>query len=129
MSNNTAWQTHCPYYADTDKTEKPDGITLSQDGVCFSICSADGFSFTFEALDVLFTDSVKKSDVQAFIAGTLDKVKRANPLTSIGAPKLLSLELEGGKTLYLELKGPQFKQLLSIAQAKQKYSRTVTKSS
>ncbi len=38
------------------------------------------------------------------------------------------LELEGKKMIFLGIKGTEFKQLPSLAQAKQKYSHTVAES-
>ncbi len=123
MDNRISWQTECSFYADADKIIKTENIRFYlTDDIIFHVSATD-YHDSFEALDVLYTDSVLKDDVLEFLEGRLEKVKRANPLKSFGREKLLCLELDGKPDKYLKIKVNEFKQILSIAQAKQKYSR------
>lgn len=61
----------------------------------------------------------------AFAKGEIPKVHRLNLFSAMFTDTVTWLELEGKKMIFLDMKGTEFKQLLSIAQAKQKYSHTV----
>jgi len=124
--NQTAWSTYCNFYADNRGHCFENGVRLSLDDVTFLV-DTDGFEDSFASLDVLYNGPVLKDEVLDFLNGKTDKVRRANPLKALKLPTLLCVELEGGKILFMELKGQEFRQLLSIAQAKQKYSLTVSK--
>ena len=118
-----SWKTEISFYADTDRnTFEKGGITL--DDVTFTITS-DGFETSFKAIDVFFTEKVFKKDVLEFLEGKRTKVGRANPLVAFTSETLTSIELDGDRVLYLKFNSSEFKQLLKIAQAKQKYSKTV----
>ncbi len=123
MDNRISWQTACPFYADADKNVRTGDIRFYlTDDIIFHVSAAD-YEDSFEALDVLYTDPVLMDDVLAFLDGKLEKVKRANPLRSFGKETLLCLVLDGKPDKYLKIKVNEFKQILSIAKAKQKYSR------
>ena len=63
------------------------------------------------------------SDVRLFLEGKLEKVKRANPIKAIGKETLLALETDGKPAKFIKTNVYEFKQILRVAQAKQKYSR------
>ena len=123
MDNRISWQTDCTFYADADKNVRTSDVSFYlTDDIVFHISAAD-YHDSFEALDVLYTDPVLADDVLAFLEGRLEKVKRANPFRAFGKQTLLCLELDGKPDKYLKIKAGEFKQILSIARAKQKYSR------
>lgn len=117
-----SWKTECSFYADTDKNHF-ESATISLDDVTFTI-SAPSFETSFKAMDVFFTEKVFKKDVLEFLEGKRTKVGRANPLIAFTSETVTSIEFEK-KKIYLKFNVSEFKQLLSIAQAKQKYSKTV----
>jgi len=118
-----SWKTEIGFYADTDRNTFDKG-EISLDDVTFTITS-DGFETTFKAMDVCFTEKVFKKDVIEFLEGKRERVGRANPLVAFTSETITSLELDDKKILYLKFNAGEFKQLLKIAQAKQKYSKTV----
>lgn len=118
-----SWNTEISFYADTDKNTFEKG-NISLDDVTFTITSS-GFETSFKAMDVFFTEKVFKKDVLEFLEGKRTGVGRANPLIAFTSETLTSLELDGNRIIYLKFNSGEFKQLLKIAQAKQKYSKTV----
>lgn len=120
-----SWSKRCSFYADSLGHVREDGVLLYLTDVTFRIWCED-FEFSFASLDVLYTDFVLKTDAIDFVTGKIPKVHRASPFKFITTPRILCLELEGKKFLFFEMKGQEFRQLLSIAQAKQKYSHTVS---
>ena len=98
---------------------------------------------SFSAMDVYYSYNVLRADVLSFFDGMNGKkttindagkgcaapaspIRRAAPLFSTGKQTLFCIEGDGGLQRFLDLKGKalrEFKELFSIAQAKQKYSR------
>ncbi|MCR5760506.1 MAG: hypothetical protein K6F82_00655 [Sphaerochaetaceae bacterium] len=120
-----SWSKWCTFYADSRGHLKQDGALLCLTDVTFHVWNED-FEDSFTSLDVLYTDFVLKSEAIEFAEGKIEKVHRANPFKALTKPTVLSIELEGKKFMFFEMKGQEFRQLLSIAQAKQKYSHRVS---
>ncbi len=119
-----SWYTTCNFYADSDGNLHNNGILFYQTDVTFH-CYAENLDISFESLDVLYVENVLKSEAIDFVQGKVPKVHRINPFKAMFNETVTWLELEGKKMIFLDLKGTEFKQLLSIAQAKQKYSHTI----
>ena len=119
------WHQDCSFYADSNGTILENGVLLYLTDITFHV-HADGFDDSFMAMDVLYTDPVLKTDALDFVTGKASRVKRANPFKALTNETLLSVELDGKRFMFFKMKGSQFRQLLSIAQAKQKYSKTVS---
>ncbi len=122
-----SWHAECSFYADSDGHVIEDDVLLYQTEVIFH-CHAKDLDVSFESLDVLYVESVLKSEAIAFAKGEIPRVHRLNLFSAMFKDTVTWLELEGKKMIFLDIKGTQFKQLLSIAQAKQKYSHTVADS-
>ena len=124
IENRCSWRTRCGFYADSMGNRDDSGAEMYLCDVTFT-CRGNGFETDFKAIDVLYVEKVLKSHVIEYLEGKRRKVGRANVFKAIGADTLTSLELEGGRYIFVKFNNLQFKQLLSIAQAKQKYSKTV----
>ena len=68
---------------------------------------------------------MRKSDVIDLIRGNRKKVSRINPISAMFTDTVLSLDFGDNRMKFLKLKSSEFRQILRIAQAKQKYSLTV----
>lgn len=119
-----SWSTRCSFYADSMGNRDDSGADMYLSDVTFT-CKGDGFETSFKAIEVLYVEKVLKAHVIEYLEGRRGKVGRANVFKAIGADTLTSLELDGGRFIFVKFAHLQFKQLLSIAQAKQKYSKTV----
>lgn len=119
-----SWHMDCNFYADSDGHLIDGPVLLYQTEVTFH-CHAANLDVSFESLDVLYVESVLRSEAIAFAKGEIPKVHRLNLFSAMFKDTVTWLELEGKKMIFLDMKGTEFKQLLSIAQAKQKYSHTV----
>lgn len=124
VQKKSSWHEVCPFYADSMGNVSPSGVCIYLSDVTF-FCKGPGFETSFMALDVLYTDKVLKGHVLEYLEGKRKTVRRANVFTALGKETLTSLELEGKRFIFIKFNDMQFKQLLSIAQAKQKYSKTV----
>ena len=124
MKGKFSWQTHCSFYADSMGNRDDSGADMYLSDVTFT-CMGDSFETSFKALDVYYVEKVLKSHVMEYLEGKRSKVSRANVFIALGADTLTSIEFEGGRFIFVKFANLQFKQLLSIAQAKQKYSKTV----
>ena len=124
IENSCSWHTRCGFYADSMGNRDDSGAEMYLCDVTFT-CKGDGFETSFKAMDVLYVEKVLKAHVIEYLEGKRSKVRRANMFSTIGAETLTSLELDGGRFIFVKFNNLQFKQLLSIAQAKQKYSKTV----
>lgn len=119
-----SWLSECDLYADSEGHVIEDGVVLYQSGVRF-FCRARGLDVRFAALDVLYVESALRSQAIEFARGERTRVQRVNPIMAMFKDTVTWLELEQKRMIFLGLKGMQFKQILSVAQAKQKYSLTV----
>ena len=119
-----SWHTECGFYADSEGHVIDGDVLFYQTDVSFH-CHAANLDVTFQSLDVLYVEKVLRSEAIAFAKGETTKVHRLNPFSAMFKDTVTWLELEGRKMLFLDVKGTEFKQLLSIAQAKQKYSHSV----
>lgn len=124
IKQKSSWYEFCPFYADSTGNVSPSGVYIYLCDVTF-FCKGPDFETSFMALDVLFTDKVLKSHVMEYLEGKRRSVNRANVFRALGSETLTGLELEGKRFIFIRFNDLQFKQLLSIAQAKQKYSKTV----
>ena len=124
IRHKSSWYEICPFYADSMGNVSPSGVCIYLCDVTF-FCKGQDFETSFKALDVLFNDKVLKSHVMEYLEGKRKAVRRANVFRALGADTLTSIELEGGRFIFIKFNDLKFKQLLSIAQAKQKYSKTV----
>ena len=124
ITEKSSWHEFCPFYADSEGNVSKDGVYIYLNDVTF-FCKGPGFETSFMALDVLYTDKVLKGHVMEYLEGKRKTVRRANVFSALGKETLTSLELEGKRFIFIKFNDMQFKQLLSIAQAKQKYSKTV----
>jgi hypothetical protein len=122
--SGSSWHTRCSFYADTSGNVSRSGADMYLLDVTF-YCLGPGIKACFQALDVYYTDKVLKSHVEEFLEGKRAKVRRANVFKAIAAETLTSIEMADGSALFVKFANLEFKQLLSIAQAKQKYSKTV----
>ncbi|MFC2821373.1 MAG: hypothetical protein ACFN3H_01190 [Spirochaetales bacterium] len=120
------WHAKASFYADTEGNIFEDGVLLYLTDVTFR-CYAEGFNSSFEAIDVLYYDYTTKKNVIDFINGDQKRLKRINPIHAFFVDSISSLEFENHKMKFFKVKGGDFKQLLNIARAKQKYSLTVAK--
>ena len=121
INKNITWYEPCLFYADSPGKRCSDHAIICLSEVTFYIIDTD-FEDSFTAMDIIYVDMVLKDDVISFIHNKKNKVKRANPLTTIGRKKIISLALEGKRFIYLEMKTNQLRQIIQIAKAKQKYS-------
>lgn len=119
-----SWHTRASFYADTEGNLIEDGVLLYLTDVTFH-CHGPKFECSFDAIDVLYTDDVRKSDVIDLVRGNRKKVSRINPISAIFTDTVLSLDFGDGRMKFLKIKSSEFRQILRIAQAKQKYSTTV----
>ena len=125
LGKKISWYAEAPFYMSSlDKIIRKNVLFYLTE-VTFHVYAED-FQEDFESLDIYYTYNVSKDDVKKFADGEIKTVKRLNPLFSIRKDTLLCLEFDKNIFRYVEIKGTEFKQLLSIAQAKQKYSRTVS---
>ena len=124
MAEKCSWHTHCGFYADSMGNREDSGVEMYLCDVTF-ICKASTFETSFKAIEVLYNDKVLKEHVLEYLEGKRKKVSRANVFKALTAETLTCLELEGGRFIFVKFDNLQFKQLLSIAQAKQKYSKTI----
>lgn len=124
MAEKCSWHTHCGFYADSMGNRDDSGVDMYLYDVTF-ICKSPAFETSFKAIEVLYNDKVLKSDVLEYLDGKRSKVSRANVFKALTAPTLTCIELEGKRFIFVKFDNLQFKQLLSIAQAKQKYSKTI----
>ena len=124
VQKKSSWHEVCPFYADSMGNVSPSGVCIYLSDVTF-FCKGPDFETSFMALDVLYTDKVIKTHVMEYLEGKRKTVRRANVFTALGKETLTSLELEGKRFIFIKFNDMRFKQLLSIAQAKQKYSKTV----
>ena len=120
-----SWYTRSSFYADTAGNLVEDGVLLYLTDVTFHYyCpSLEG---SFQAIDVLYVDDVRKSDVLDLIAGNRTKVSRINPIGALFTETVLALDFGANRFRFFKIKVSEFKQLLRVAQAKQKYSLTVS---
>ena len=118
------WSTRTSFYADTEGTLLENGVFMYLTDVTFH-CRGEGFDCSFDAIDVLYTDDVRRSDVIDLIQGNRRKVSRINPISAMFTETVLSLDFGDNRMKFLKLKSSEFRQILRIAQAKQKYSLTV----
>ena len=125
IAGKSSWHEYCSYYADSLGNVSEDGVVIYLDDVTF-YCKCPDFETSFKAIDVLYTDRVLKSHVIEYLEGKRDKVHRANVFRTFGTDWLTSLELDDKRMIFIKFNDLSFKQLLSIAQAKQKYSKTVS---
>ncbi len=124
IGKRVSWHMQCSFYADSEGNVLEDGVLLYQTDVSFH-CHAENLDVSFESLEVLYVESVLKSEAIDFARGRIPKVHRLNLFSAMRKDTVTWLELEGRKMIFLGMKGTQFKQLLSIAQAKQKYSHEI----
>lgn len=124
IPQGSSWHTHCAFYADSMGNRDDFGAEMYLSDVTFT-CKGKGFETSFKALEVLYVEKVLKAHVMEYLEGKRSKVSRANVFKAIGADTLTSLEMDSGRYIFVKFANLQFKQLLSIAQAKQKYSKTV----
>ena len=124
MEKRCSWHTRCSFYADSLGNRDDNGADMYLSDVTFT-CMGDSFETSFKALDVYYVEKVLRSHVMEYLEGRRSKVGRVNVFKALGADTLTSIELEGGRFIFVKFANLQFKQLLSIAQAKQKYSKTV----
>ena len=119
-----SWNTRSSFYADTEGNLIEEGVLLYLTDVTFH-CLGPEFDCSFDAIDVLYTDDVRRSDVIDLVRGNRNKVSRINPISAIFTDTVLSLDFGDGRMKFLKVKSSEFRQILRIAQAKQKYSTTV----
>lgn len=119
-----SWHTRSSFYADTEWNLIEEGVLLYLTDVTFH-CLGPEFDCSFDAIDVLYTDDVRRSDVIDLVRGNRNKVSRINPISAIFTDTVLSLDFGDGRMKFLKVKSSEFRQILRIAQAKQKYSTTV----
>ena len=124
IEQRSSWYEHCSFYADSQGNISKSGVYIYLDDVTF-FCKGPDFETSFKAIDVLYTDRVLKSHVLEYLDGKRSKVRRTSVFTSFGAETLTCIELADRRLVFIKLKDMAFKQLLSVAQAKQKYSKTV----
>ena len=129
LNKKISWYAVCPFYADSKTKKIYNNALFFLTDITFYIYTSE-FNENFKALDIYYTDTVLKKDALSFLSDSSDKpeqkhIKRATIFTSLGKEKLLSLELEDKSFRVIDVKILKFKQLLSIAQAKQKYSRRI----
>ena len=124
IAKRSSWYEFCSFYADNQGHISENGVYIYLDDVTF-FCKGPDFETSFKAMDVLYTDRVLKTHVMEYLEGKRSKVRRASVLAVFGADTLTCIELDGKRLIFIKLKDMAFKQLLSIAQAKQKYSKTV----
>ena len=124
IAKRSSWYEFCSFYADNQGHISENGIYIYLDDVTF-FCKGPDFETSFKAIDVLYTDRVLKSHVLEYLDGKRSKVRRTSVFTSFGAETLTCIELADRRLVFIKLKDMAFKQLLSVAQAKQKYSKTV----
>ena len=125
-TENITWYTRSSFYADTTGVILEDGVLLYLTDVTFH-CYAPGFEGSFTAIDILYTDDVRKTDAIEFVSGHRNKISRINPFSAMFTETLLALDFGKNRYRFLKIKTTEFKQLLRVAQAKQKYSLTVAK--
>ena len=70
---------------------------------------------------------MRKSDAIEFVSGNRSKINRINPVSAMFTETVLALDFGKNRYRFLKIKTTEFKQLLRVAQAKQKYSLTVAK--
>ena len=124
IQQKSSWYEICPFYADNMGNISTKGVLIYLCDVTF-FCKGPDFETSFKALDVLYNEKVLKSQVMEYLEGKRKTVRRAALFSALGAETLTSLELEGGHFIFIKFNNLKFKQLLSIAQAKQKYSKAV----
>ena len=125
-SENITWYTRSSFYADTTGVVLEDGVLLYLTDVTFH-CYAPGFEGSFTAIDILYTDDVRKSDAIELVTGHRNKINRINPISAMFTETVLALDFGKNRYRFLKIKTTEFRQLLRVAQAKQKYSLTVAK--
>lgn len=125
ITEKSSWHEFCPFYADSEGNVSTDGVYIYLNDVTF-FCKAPGFETSFKAIDVLYVDKVLKSHVLEYLEKKRSRIRRANIFAAFGAEAVTSLELDDKRMIFIKFKDMKFKQLLSIAQAKQKYSKTVS---
>ena len=119
-----SWYTKSSFYADTAENLIEDGVLLYLTDVTFHYyCpSLEG---SFQAIDVLYVDDVRKSDAIDLVLGNRTKISRVNPISAVFTDTVLALDFGSNRFRFFKIKVSEFKQLLRVAQAKQKYSLTV----
>ena len=125
-SDNITWYTRSSFYADTTGIILEDGVLLYLTDITFH-CYAPGFEGSFTAIDILYTDDVRKSDAIELVSGHRNKISRINLISALFTETLLALDFGKNRYRFLNIKTTEFKQLLRVAQAKQKYSLTVAR--
>lgn len=125
-TENITWYTRSSFYADTTGVILEDGVLLYLTDVTFH-CYAPGFEGSFTAIDILYTDDMRKSDAIELVSGHRNKISRINPISAMFTETLLALDFGKNRYRFLKIKTTEFKQLLRVAQAKQKYSLTVAR--
>ena len=125
-SERITWYTRSSFYADTAGNIMKDGVLLYLTDVTFRIYAPD-FEDYFTAIDILYTDDVRKTDAIEFVSGHRNKISRINPFSAMFTETLLALDFGKNRYRFLKIKTTEFKQLLRVAQAKQKYSLTVAR--
>lgn len=119
-----SWYTRSSFYADTAGNLIEDGVLLYLTDVTFHYYSPS-LEGSFRAIDVLYVDDVRKSDAIEMVSGNRTKISRINPVSALFTETVLALDFGANRFRFLKIKVSEFKQLLRVAQAKQKYSLTV----
>ena len=123
-SEKISWYTRSSFYADTAGNLIEDGVLLYLTDVTFHIyCPA--LEGSFQAIDILYVDDVRKSDAIEMVSGNRSKISRINPISAMFTETVLALDFGANRYRFLKIKVSEFKQILRVAQAKQKYSLTV----
>ena len=124
-SERITWYTRASFYADTAGNIFEDGVLLYLTDVTFRVYAPD-FEDYFTAIDILYTDDVRKTDAIELISGHRSKINRINPISAMFTETVLALDFGKNRYRFLKIRKPEFLQLLRVAQAKQKYSLTVS---
>lgn len=118
---NISWYMFSPFYADTEGTVCDTGIILFCKETTFH-CYSDTVDTSFNAIDVISIQHAKKENVLKYVCGKTGRLKYMGTLPSLFADSLDVVDFEDNKSIFLKIKGTEFKQVLKIASCKQKYS-------
>ncbi len=121
FSKKISWYLFSPFYADTEGNISEDGVLLFNIDTRFH-CYNQNIDTSFDAIDVLTIEHAKKENVMAFLSGGNSKLKCMGTLPAVFCDSVDVIELDNKRTVFLKIKGTQFKQMLKIAASKQKYS-------
>ena len=124
LHGRITWHTEASFYADTQGNLLEEGVLLYLTDVTFRIWSP-ALEGSFDAIDVLYTDEVRKAEVLELVSKKRAKVSRVNPISAMFTETVTALDFGGNRMRFFKFKVSEFRQLLRVAQAKQKYSLTV----